>query len=114
MNDWQVFIEYRPGELRTFIYVARRIDSGVRQYLTQGGVVCVTVKDGEKTDNPDIHFIAVEDEYVLSLIVEALDKRGVKAPAQSYIEGKYQATSEHLQDLRKLIPKLTSSQEEKE
>lgn len=112
MNDWQVFIEYKPNQLRTFVYLVRRVDSGTRQFLTKGGTEVITLKDSAPADT-DIYFIAVEDDHVLSLVVEAIDKRGIKAPSQSFIQGKYEATNDHLQDLRKLIPRLAPTSEDK-
>lgn len=106
MNDeWKIFVEYRPGMLATFIYISKRIDVGVNQFLVNGGNEVITVKTDAPLKN-EVYFARVEDDYLLSLLVEALDKRGIKAPSQSFIEGKYEATNEHLQDLRKLIPKL--------
>lgn len=106
--DWKIHVEYRPGDMRTYVYVTRRQFDGPRQFLTKGGELVVTKESAkDAVDDAELHFLAVEEDYILSLLIEALDKRGVKAPAQSYIEGKFEATQAHLEDLRKLIPKLT-------
>lgn len=102
--DWQVFLEYRPGMMSTFIYVSRRREHGVMEFLTKGGEEYVTVKDGAYKD--DVYFARYEDDLIGSLIVEALDKRGVKAPSQSFIAGKLEATENHLQDMRALNKNL--------
>src|SRR5690348_16860646 len=107
-DDWQVHIEYRPGVMSTFIYVMRRRELGLREFLVKGGDEVRTIKDAEAAKD-EVYFARFEDDFIGSLIVEALDKRGIKAPAKSYLEGKLEATSEHLSDLRKLIPKLTPS-----
>ena len=104
-NDWQVFVEYRPGMMSTFIYVSRRVTPGRVEFLIKGGDEARTIEQ-EDALKDEVYFARFEDEFIGRLIVEALDKRGIKAPAQSYTEGKLQATQEHLQDLRKLIPKL--------
>jgi hypothetical protein len=104
--DWKVYIEYRPDRLRTYLYITRIVGTGLRELLVEGGSKIVTLKDGEILDKDVTHFAEFDDEHLMRLVVEALDKRGIKAPAQSYTEGKLEATTEHLQDLRKLIPKL--------
>src|SRR5690606_23513672 len=96
--DWQIHVEYRPSLMSTFIYVSRRTTLGKIQFLTKGGDEMQEVDDtGAFKD--EVYFARYEDDRIGSLIVEALDKRAVKAPAQSYIEGKLEATSEHLEDL---------------
>lgn len=106
MNDWQVHVEYRPGQLATFIYVSRRFGDKL-EFLTKGGDEGVTV-DRLGAFKDEVYYAKFEDDFIGRLIVEALDKRGIKAPDQSYVEGKLQATTEHLSDLRKLIPKLNN------
>jgi len=108
--DWQVHVEYRPGMMSTYIYVMRRREVGVMEFLVKGGEEVQTVKD-EGAFKEEVYFARYENDYIGRLIVEALDKRGVKAPAQSYVEGKLEATTEHLQDLRQLIPKLSPHKE---
>lgn len=108
--DWQVHIEYRVDMLATYVYVTRRVEANKTEFITKGGEQHV-VKDMSGRKDEDLHFARFEDEYVARLLVEALDKRGVKAPAQSFVEGKLEATSDHLQDLRKLIPKLTERED---
>ena len=100
-NDWKVFVEYRPGMLATFIYISRRVSPDKMQFLTKGGDEVITVEaNGALKD--EVYYARFEDDIIGSLIVEALDKRGIKAPSQSYIEGKLEATENHLHDLRKL------------
>ena len=103
-NDWQVYIEYRPGMMSTFIYVSKRAGDSI-EFMTKGGTEFVTVTD-KGAFKDEVYYARFEDDYIGRLLVEALDKRGIKAPSQSFIEGKYEATNSHLQDLRKLIPKL--------
>lgn len=112
-NDWKVFIEYRPGVMSTFIYVCRKIDERKAEYIIKGGEERKVI-DLASAVQEDVHFARYEDDLIGSLIVEALDKRGIKAPSQSFIQGKYEATSEHLQDLRKLIPKLAPTNSDKD
>lgn len=107
MDNWRVDIEYRPGELSTFIYVSRWLGHE-RQFLTKGGEETVMVKKGDFRG--EVHFARYEDDMVGRLIVEALDKRGVKAPAQSFVQGKLEATEKHLEDMRTFaFDKLSSS-----
>lgn len=107
-SDWQVFAEYRPGQMSTFIYVSRRREPLSVQFLVKGGDEVVTVKEGAFED--EVYFARYEDDFIGQLLVEALDKRGIKAPAQSFTEGKLQATEAHLQDLRQMIPKLADKE----
>lgn len=107
MDNWRIHIEYRPSDMRTYVYVMRKTHNSNQEFLTKGGAEAVVIAEGSlKTE--DIHFMAVADDHILSLLIEAFDKRGIKAPAQSYIEGKLEAKTEHLEDLRKLIPKLAT------
>jgi len=46
--------------------------------------------------------VSLNREMLQSLLVE-ITNIGVKLPEQSNVEGKYQAQSEHLKDLRKLL-----------
>lgn len=102
MNDnWEVHIEYRPASMNTFIYVSRRIAPETIEFLIKGGESARTIKTGEPILD-EVYFAKYFDDYIGSLIVEALDKKGVKSPSQSFIAGKLEATESHLQDLRKL------------
>lgn len=104
--DWQVFIEYRPGVISTFIYVCRKIDERKAEYIIKGGEERKII-DLASAVQEDVHFARYEDDLIGSLIVEALDKRGIKAPSQSFIAGKLEATENHLQDLRTLTKGLS-------
>lgn len=104
-GDWQVHVEYRPGIMSTFIYVSRRRGEVV-EFITKGGDEFRTLKNGDVAVE-DIYYGRFEDPLVGQLLVEALDKHGVKAPAQSFIAGKLEATEAHLEDVRKLVPALT-------
>lgn len=107
---WRVSVEYRPGVAATFIYVGRKVTPNTREFLVKGGEEVVTIDPTTAQQTEEVYFARFEDDHIGSLIVEALDKRGIKAPSQSYIEGKYEATSDHLKDLRKLIPKLEETE----
>lgn len=109
-SDWQVQVEYRPGMMSTFIYVSRRIPDGI-EFQTKGGLEMALAKQGELVKD-DVYFARFEDDYIGRLLVGALDKRGIKAPSQSYIEGELKAQTAHLNDIRKLIPKLTTPPKE--
>lgn len=109
-NDWTVHVEYRPGIMATFIYVSRRRELGRIEFLVKGGDESQVVEDSGAFKD-EVYFARYEDDFIWRLLVEALDKRGVKAPAQSYVEGKLQATEAHLSDLRKMIPKLAKQEE---
>lgn len=100
-DDWKVFVEYRPGVMSTFIYVSRARGDNKVEFLTKGGDEAVVV-DRTSAFKDEVYFARFEDDFIGSLIVEALDKRGIKAPSQSFIAGKLEATENHLQDLRKL------------
>ena len=104
-SNWKVQVEYRPGFMSTFIYISRRIAPDKIEFLIKGGDEHKTV-DVTKAYKDEVYYARYEDDFIGSLIVEALDKRGIKAPAQSFTEGKLQATEAHLNDLRMMIPKL--------
>ena len=86
----------------TFVYVSRRLPGSIAEFIVKGGEEAV-LHDITSSNQPELHFARFEDEYIASLLVEALDTRGIKAPAQSFVEGKLQATENHLEDMRKLM-----------
>lgn len=106
-DEWRVFVEYRPSVLGTFVYVSRKVAIDKIQFLTKGGEE-VTVVDTANPTKDDVYFCRFEDDHIGSLIVKALDERGIKAPSQSFTEGKLQATEAHLNDLRMMIPRLVT------
>jgi DNA-binding LacI/PurR family transcriptional regulator len=101
-NEWRCFVEYRPSVVGTFLYVCQRLDSTHTQFLIKGGEKIVTV-DPSSHPKEDVYYARFEDAYIGQLIVEALDKHGIKAPAQSFVEGKLQATEKHLEDMRSIV-----------
>ena len=110
-REWQVRIEYRPGQSSTYIYVMRRLEVGRNEFLVKGGDESKTV-DVTSAISDEVYFARFEDDEIGSLLVEALDKRGIKAPSQSFAEGKLQATEAHLSDLRQMIPRLSKPTKE--
>ena len=110
MSDWEVHIEYRPDRVTTYAYILRRSGKDI-EFITKGGLEHRILPQGASKDE-NIHFAQFEDMHIASLFVQALEERGVKPPQQSYIEGRLEATQDHLQDLRKLVPKLRTKQDE--
>ena len=109
-NEWKVQVEYRPGKMSMFIYVSRRIAPNQIEFITKGGDLREVVET-TGAFNDEVYYARLEDDSISSLLVEALDKRGIKAPSQSFTEGKMQATEAHLSDLRKMIPKLSDKKD---
>ena len=101
-GEWRCFVEYRPGIMGTFLYVMRRLDTTHTQFLTKGGDEQITISESETTKK-EVSFAHFQEDYVGRLIVEALDKHGIKAPSQSFTEGKLQATEKHLEDMRSIV-----------
>lgn len=114
-GEWRCFVEYRPGVMGTFLYVMQRLDTTHTRFLTKGGDEVLTVEDSAPTKK-EVYFARFEDDYIGQLIVQALDKHGIKAPAQSFVEGKLEATEKHLEDMRSIVghvKKINLSEEKK-
>ena len=102
MNDWEVSLEYMIDSFTYRLYIYRKLGGRKAEFITKGGAEIVTA-DLTSALTEDRHFAEFDDEGTLSLMAQALDKRDIKPPKQSYVEGKLEATENHLKDMRKIV-----------
>lgn len=100
MESWEARVVFAPGKMANGVYLSRRKDIGVREYLRSDNTV-ITVKNGEPTKEP-IEFAWLDDEQ-LEALSAAFDQHGVKRPDAGFTEGKLQATEKHLEDMRSIV-----------
>lgn len=112
MNDFQVklwtswtnggagiFVFRQNGLNKTDFLIIESIENGNAQ------LKIVTEEDG-RTGHPFISFglsFMIENGNILGKLQQALSEYGIKAPDKSFVEGKLEATENHLKDLQKLI-----------
>lgn len=102
MESWQAKLVYYPGRLEVGLYLFRRRDIGIREFLTNGGDVVVTVSRDKPGNEEDLLFASLDEDQVKALQA-AISEYGIKLPEASYTQGKLEATESHLTDMRKLV-----------
>lgn len=63
-------------------------------------------KEGSEPAEPTFQVRGPLARPVLGAVVEAIERLGVKPPERSHVEGRLEAQTRHLEDLRKLVPGL--------
>ncbi len=102
-EQYKVIIEYRPELMSTVVYVFMKAGDNHTQYITKGGETTVTVERHKESKDQELWFARIQDDSVLSVLAEALDKKGIQPPKRPFVEGKLEATEAHLADMRKLV-----------
>lgn len=97
MENWNIEIVDVGYKLAKDIYIFRQSSGGKTEML--GGKI---VEFGEANPEPTL---SLTNEQLRKL-AEAINKQGIN-PQKEYVEGKLEATENHLQDMRKLL-KLTN------
>lgn len=101
LNDgWKCYVEFNPGMITNSVFLVRRKEFGVREFLLPDNTI-KTVKEGERIED-SLVFAQLDDDMIAALM-QGFDKHGVKPPEQSYTEGKLQATERHLEDMRMIV-----------
>ena len=90
-----------PGRIANAIYLMRVREYGVREFLKADDTI-ITVKRDEHTHDEDLMFATLDDDQLRALQT-AITSHGVKPPEASFVQGKLEATTEHLADMRKLV-----------
>ena len=93
MNNWTIKIIDTGYEKARSIYIFRQLSSGETMFL-DGKVL----KGGEAPSEPTIK---LEPEQ-LQALADELSMVGYK-PQKGFIEGKLEATTKHLEDMRSLV-----------
>ena len=102
-NNWQIEIYRKPATSLTDIYIFRRVDHyGQMIVLIPHGPDKVAEERTIKEDTSPPPSITIPND-LLPLLLDALMSHGIKSPEQSFIQGKLEATENHLKDMRKLL-----------
>jgi hypothetical protein len=96
--EWHIEVRDRPARFVTDIYIFRRGSSG--KTIVYRDLDVETEHDHATTEIPPTLSVP---SMMLPLIYEGFTKKGIKAPEQSFIAGKLEATENHLDDLRHLL-----------
>ncbi len=97
----QVFIEQKPCNRGVDIYIYEERNGKTCLYQTTE----LTIKECEAgaSDEPTIKFNYPIANELLQALQEAIVNIGIKPKEGNKIEGLYEATKEHLNDMRKLV-----------
>lgn len=101
MDNWEAQVVFNPGKICADIYLHRKRDFGVREFVLEGGKIVKSFKTSEPKPNK-LEFATLDDDQIRALMA-AFDKYGIKRPEASYTQGKSEAMAEHLADMRKLV-----------
>lgn len=98
-NKWKFRLIHDPMSMGYNLFLYRMTPAG-REVMTQDGDIMTIkiIKEGE----PAPCVLYLDDEQVQALTDE-LNSCGKKANVESKTEGLYEAQSDHLKDLRKLL-----------
>lgn len=95
-GEWIVDVRHEPAKYGRSIWIYRRDMNGKTILLKSDG----TEQEVKYDDSvPPTMYL---DENVFQKLIEAIGP-SYKAPEKPYLEGKVEAQSEHLKDLRKLL-----------
>ncbi len=101
-NEWKVRIYEEPETGYFKLYIISNSPGNNKGYISdiQKGTITY-VKEGEA-----IKQAAILTRGMMEALFKAIQGQGIKPVEQSYVEGKFQATEKHLEDMRTLL-KLT-------
>lgn len=104
MEDaWEARIIFSPGRVANNVYLSRRRrgTGGVREFLTPGDIVKTVTPDKQYKDE-ELIFATLDDDQ-LNALQTAITTHGIKPPEASYNQGKLEAVTDHLSDMRALV-----------
>ncbi len=111
MEDLQVYIERSfSTDCYKFHFILRRPDKTYRGNIVDNGTIQFEEINPEISQE-DKPAIVLNDRYFVLFgraMLKALEENHIEPEEKKYIEGKYESTKYHLEDLRKLL-KLTKS-----
>ena len=92
-EDWKIKIIDKGYKLEREVYIFRKLPNGNIGMLGVG-----EIKEGDVLCKPTLEL----NPEQLQVFADALNEIGIK-PQKGFLEGKVEAQSEHLKDLRKLL-----------
>lgn len=100
-NEWRVRIYEDPNYETFSFFMASTSPGDVRMYVSDvsGGKVTQEIKKEGDAIKPCMTLT----KGMMQALFTALQGQGMKPVEQSFVEGKFEATKEHLEDMRKLV-----------
>lgn len=98
MNEgWKIRINRPVARTGHEVFIYRELDGGKIETYDPGTTIAQTLAMGEA--GVPLYF----PEGTLDAMFEALQTKGFKPKDQSFVEGKLEAQTEHLEDLRHML-----------
>jgi hypothetical protein len=102
MEPWKIEIQQRPAQFLTDIWIYRRSSTNK--------IIIYRYRDHNVVEEEEAEYGAARLPATLTipndlvpLLLDAIVNEGIKAPAQTFKEGKLAATEAHLKDLRYML-----------
>lgn len=97
-NDWQIDLKDEINRFGSSLFIYRRHPSGQIEIMSADGETKL-YPIGADAIKPTL-FLEPE---MLSALLDAMKKRGIKGKEASFTEGKLVATEKHLEDMRRIV-----------
>ena len=101
MNEWQIKIQSPIQKIGKEMFLYRKSPTGQVSVYNPSNKIEQTLTEGQIV--PEEFILYFPDESLLDAVFQSLQRDGYKPKEQSFVEGKFESQSEHLQDLRKLL-----------
>jgi hypothetical protein len=101
MENWIVKIQSPIQKTGKEMFIYRKTPIGQVTVYNPSTKTELTLSQGQ--DIPEEFILYFPDESLLDAVFDSLQSKGFKPKEQSFVEGKLESQSEHLQDLRKLL-----------
>lgn len=101
MNDWEVHITDRIGTIEKEVTLFRKLDGGTIEVYNPISQVAQTIPRHASFEPTE--FSMKLNQETMQAIFDAFQKIGFKPTAQSFIEGKLESQTAHLEDMRTLL-----------
>lgn len=100
LGQWRAKIYEDPATEIRKIYIMASTPQEMNGYVSNAHTGEIKyIPEGEAMESPSMQLT----EGMMQALFEALQESGMKPKDQSYIEGKLEATQEHLKDMREIV-----------
>jgi hypothetical protein len=101
MKEWKIRIQSPIYKTGCEMYFYQKTPTGQISIYNPSTKISQTLTEGQNV--PDEFILYFPDDGLLDALFQSLQTGGYKPKEQSFVEGKLESQSEHLQDLRKLL-----------
>lgn len=100
MEDWKTYISKSQFRNGYDVYIYKNIGDGKKmvQYFNGDMIETKVIEEGQAGNGPSLFLM----DNIAQALVDELSNKGIK-PKQGYLEGKLEATQDHLKDVRTLL-----------